>query len=222
MTSAADQLVADYLKRLDRELRRLPRARRKEIVAEISAHIAEARALHPAETEADVRTLLDRLGEPAEIAAAEPPRKERSRWQEVTAIVLLLLGGFVLLLGWIAGVVLLWTSSAWTTRDKLIGTFVLPGGLLLPFLILGFGLALAEPRLCTTITGSPVVTGVPVGKPKPLPVPPVVSGRTTRTTCTPGRSRTHNDLAVLAMVALVLAPIGTTVYLALRMRPQPV
>jgi hypothetical protein len=31
-------------------------------------------------------------------------------------------------LGWFAGVVLLWISDAWTLRDKLIGTFVVPGG----------------------------------------------------------------------------------------------
>src|SRR3954469_19764241 len=30
---------------------------------------------------------------------------------------------------WVVGVVLLWRSRAWTTRDKLIGTLVIPGGL---------------------------------------------------------------------------------------------
>lgn len=30
---------------------------------------------------------------------------------------------------WVVGVVLLWRSRAWTTRDKLIGTLVVPGGL---------------------------------------------------------------------------------------------
>jgi hypothetical protein len=30
---------------------------------------------------------------------------------------------------WVVGVVLLWRSRAWTPRDKLIGTLVIPGGL---------------------------------------------------------------------------------------------
>ena len=41
---------------------------------------------------------------------------------------MLLLGGFVFLIGWLVGVVLLWTSKIWTLRDKLIGTLVVPGG----------------------------------------------------------------------------------------------
>jgi len=35
----------------------------------------------------------------------------------------------VLPLVWVVGVVLLWRSRAWTLRDKLIGTLVVPGGL---------------------------------------------------------------------------------------------
>jgi hypothetical protein len=47
MTSNADRLVDDYLKRLDRELGDLPRARRRELAEEIAGHIAEARASLP-------------------------------------------------------------------------------------------------------------------------------------------------------------------------------
>jgi hypothetical protein len=35
--------------------------------------------------------------------------------------------------GWLAGLVLLWSSRAWTTRDKWIGTLVIPGGLATAF-----------------------------------------------------------------------------------------
>jgi hypothetical protein len=44
-------------------------------------------------------------------------------------------GGILLGVGWIVGVVLLWTSTVWNRRDKLAGTLLLPGGLL-PFLFL--------------------------------------------------------------------------------------
>jgi len=53
----------------------------------------------------------------------------------MAAIVLLLGGGFLVGLGWLAGVVLLWTSAVWTTRDKVVGTLFVPGGLALPFIL---------------------------------------------------------------------------------------
>lgn len=70
---------------------------------------------------------------------------------EWAAIAMLLFGGFIVpVAGWMLGVVLLWISSAWTRRDKLIGTLLLPGGLLAPFLVL----ALTSP---VTVSVSPVV-----------------------------------------------------------------
>jgi hypothetical protein len=47
---------------------------------------------------------------------------ERRSGREWTTVVLLPLV-------WVVGVVLLWRSRAWTPRDKLIGTLVVPGGL---------------------------------------------------------------------------------------------
>lgn len=141
MKPATDRLVDDYLKQLDSELADLPRLRRREIVEEISEHIAEALTASPSQGEAEVRTLLDRLGDPAEIAdeARErfgvQPRKARAL--EIATLILLLVGGVVLpVIGWLIGVVLLWVSDAWNSRDKLIGTLVVPGGLLLPVALL--------------------------------------------------------------------------------------
>jgi uncharacterized membrane protein len=144
MSTSADALVEEYLDRLERELADFPSARRRELVQEISEHIAEARAGLEPETEADVRNLLDRMGDPADIAAeARGPAPETvpttaavergSGALDVVALVLLLLGGVVIpVIGWLVGVVLLWISSAWTARQKLLGTLVVPGGLALP------------------------------------------------------------------------------------------
>jgi uncharacterized membrane protein len=74
MKPTVDRLVDDYLKQLSRELRDVPRARRRELVDEIEAHIAEARSGLEAENEAEIRNLLERLGDPAEIAAEERAR----------------------------------------------------------------------------------------------------------------------------------------------------
>jgi hypothetical protein len=145
-TQQLHPLARDYLNRLRQAASGLPRAQRDELVEQIEAHLAEAAP--PGAAEVDVRTALDRLGEPADIVAeaapthADPvvvPQRGAHEW---FAIFGLLLGGFVIpVAGWFAGVVLLWTSRAWTTRDKVIGTVLLPGGLgALPVVLLGAGL----------------------------------------------------------------------------------
>ena len=120
-----DELVAAYLKQLSRAARQLPRSRRNELVDEIAAHIAEARA-----GAAPLRDVIDMLGEPEEIvAAAGGQPASRAGAMEIIAVVLLLIGGFLFLIGWVVGLVLLWASPRWRWPDKLLGTLVWPGGL---------------------------------------------------------------------------------------------
>src|SRR4051812_26297638 len=192
MRTATGDLAGEYLARLDAELAGLPRARREEIVDEIREHIAEA----DAGDEAELRTVLDRLGHPADIAAearerfgvAPPPRRGAL---EVAALVLLLIGGVVVPgLGWLAGVVLLWISDVWALRDKLIGTLVVPGGLGGALLFLFVGTASLGQICSDTGPGSAVE-------------------------CSGGLSPA---LAIAIFAVLVLAPIASVVYLAVRMK----
>jgi hypothetical protein len=120
----AQSIVDGYLRRLDDELRPLPSRRRQEIAEDIRAHIAEARTALAEESDADVLNILDRLGEPAEIAAEA---RERSGVdepgdagpQELLALLLLGVGNIALpLLSWIAGVLLLWRSRCWSDEVK--------------------------------------------------------------------------------------------------------
>jgi hypothetical protein len=114
--------VTDYLKELDQALAGLPRSRRREVIDEIVAR----GDLHrdPAEIAADARARYGLGPDPAS-------------WREVATLFLLPIGGLVVpVVGWLVGVVLLWQSDAWTRRDKLIGTLVVPGGLLAPFVLL--------------------------------------------------------------------------------------
>jgi uncharacterized membrane protein YphA (DoxX/SURF4 family) len=120
MSTSTDKLVEDYLDHLERELADFPSARRRELVQEISEHIAEARAGLESESEADIRNLLDRMGDPSDIAAEArevPPEpaaaaaaadERRAGAVEIGALVLLLIGGLALplALGFLA------TSSA--------------------------------------------------------------------------------------------------------------
>jgi len=201
MSTSADRLVEDYLDRLELELADFPSARRRELVQEISEHIAEARAGLESESEADVRNLLDRMGDPAEIAAeargapAEPPAAagaqehgRRSGALDVVALILLLLGGVVVpVIGWLVGVVLLWISSAWTARQKLLGTLLVPGGLALPLFLVTVG---TSGKSCGGEVGGPL-------------------------TCTGGNGA-GSAAATVLVIALFVVPIAVVAYLARR------
>ena len=77
MSADDDQILADYLSRLRDAASVLPADRGNELIEEITAHIAEARAEGPSAVgdASAVRNILERLGDPADIVrtAAEPP-----------------------------------------------------------------------------------------------------------------------------------------------------
>lgn len=135
----ADKLVRRYLAQLDAALQGVDASRREEILAEVHGHIEEGRTGLDPDDAASVRTLLDRVGDPAAIAAeaGAPPPGSR-RW-DAWAPWLIIFGFIASGLGWIAGVLILWTSPTWSRRDKLIATFVPPAGLVALF----FGLVAA-------------------------------------------------------------------------------
>jgi len=182
-------LARDYLKRLKKAARRLPRTRRKELTLEIEAHLSEA--LPAGVGEAEALNVLERLGEPAEIVAeAEPGSREapeaRTGIRESLAVSLLLFGGFLFVVGWFVGLHLLWSSRSWTVRDKLIGTLVVPGGLL-PALVL----VATSGQTCRGGTGQPTV-------------------------CTPYISPTMRVVMIAGWVALVVLPLASAVFLSWR------
>ena len=193
-TDTLHPLADDYLERLRRAGRGLPPGRRRELLAEIEGHLSEA--IEPGASDAEALTVLDRLGEPEAIIAAEMPPpdelQDRRGTREWTAIILLLFGGFIFVVGWFAGLILLWSSRAWTTRDKWIGTLVIPGGLATAFASL---LVLGHPtkKFCS---------GFP--------------GRIPHCTNAPGPSAAADILGIALFAFLVLAPIATSVYLARR------
>jgi hypothetical protein len=167
-TPSVDTLVEDYLARLQRAATALPPDRRDELVEGITEHLAAARAAGAAADEAAVRTLLDRLGEPEEIVAAAqedagprpigygPPPLAAAATPpgtglELAAVLLLTLGSFLPLVGWLVGVALLCTSRRWTLRDKLLGALVVPGG---PGIVLVVGL-FAGGQTCSGSISSP-------------------------------------------------------------------
>jgi hypothetical protein len=134
----ADALVSEYMGRLEAAARPLPADRRGELIAEVQDHIESALAEAGSRDEVTARNVLDRLGAPEEIVAAEtggggapatpPPVVERGpRWgtTELAAILFLTVGAiFLPVVGPLIGIVLVWLSATWTTRQKWIATLI--------------------------------------------------------------------------------------------------
>jgi hypothetical protein len=183
-----------YMKHLHRAARPLPRETRQELLSDIEAHLQEA--IEPEMSEAEVLSTLERLGSPEEIVAAHSSGAVDSSSNakgvhEWAAIFLLLFGGFALGIGWLIGLILLWSSRAWTTVDKLIGTLIIPGGLASVVLV---AFLAVSPETCRSAPGRP-------------------------TRCTGGPSTSHQILQIALVAIFVLAPIATAIYLARRARP---
>ncbi|MEW2506031.1 hypothetical protein AB0878_36830 [Amycolatopsis sp. NPDC047767] len=126
-----EALISDYLDRLRRASTRLPAATRAELLDDITAHLAET--IRSGADEGRARQVLDELGAPEEIAAAAaaesgtPVRTSGERVYDVATPLILLLGNFVVpVLGWVAGVAMLWNGPRWNTRQKWIGTLIWP------------------------------------------------------------------------------------------------
>jgi hypothetical protein len=199
--SSLHPLARDYLKRLKKAAANLPRARRKELLGEIESHLSEA--LPTDASEAEALNVLERLGDPTEIvteAAGQAPTA-RAGLLEWMAIPLLLIGGFIVGVGWVVGVVLLWTSRIWTLRDKLIGTLVVPGGLATGVFLMTF----AGSSSGGSCSGSTTTTVGPHG----------AKAVHTANQCTDSGGGI-NYFALVLLVLLVVLPILTAIYLGRR------
>jgi hypothetical protein len=135
----ADKLIRRYLAQLDAALQGIDASRGEEILAQVRGHIERGRAGLDPDDVASVRTLLSRVGDPAAIAAEAGALPLGSRRWDGWAPWLIIFGPVASGLGWIAGVLILWTSPTWSRREKLIATFVPPAGMVALF----FGLVAA-------------------------------------------------------------------------------
>jgi uncharacterized membrane protein len=206
----ADQLIDGYLARLRVAATNLPSNVRDELIEDMRSHIAEARTREPLETDATILNILDRLGEPDAVVAeagrrpdvfgsSQPtgrPEPYRPGILEIAAVVLL---PFL----WPVGVILLWISPAWKTRDKVIGTLLPPGGypgiLYLGLFFAHASASVGNGKSCTSsadAAGNIVQTCTSA---TPLQVIGVV-------------------LSVVLVIVLWLLPLITAGYLAVRLR----
>jgi hypothetical protein len=211
---ALHPLAGDYLRRLRQAGRHLPPDRWQDLLSEIEAHLSEAIPLGASDHEA--LEVLERLGPPGDIVEAEQPApqapEDRRGLREWAAVILLPLGGFAFGVGWLAGLILLWSSRLWTTRDKLIGTLVIPGGLATSlFVFFGLSVALAGTTEAGNCSGFATEVNPATGaviRPGTFHCHPANVGPGTATTV----------LFIALAVVLLLGPIVSAVYLARRAR----
>ncbi|HYM51765.1 MAG TPA: hypothetical protein VET65_14500 [Candidatus Limnocylindrales bacterium] len=194
----ADQLIEGYLARLRAAAEDLPAAARTELLDDMRAHIAEARAQASQETDATVLNILDRLGEPA-VVVAEARERLGLRAPEAYHPGLLEIAALVLVpFLWPIGVILLWASPAWKVRDKLIGTLVPPGGYL-GVMLLGLFAVAGHGSVCVVARNA--------------------AGTVIQNTCPPaGPPALQAVVQATLLVIIYVLPLITAGYLAIRLR----
>jgi hypothetical protein len=196
---SSKSLVDDYLRSLRVASRRLPRAVRRELLADIESHLRTVEQDSHGR-EAEIRNAIDALGPPEPIVAeAGSPASGSPTFRDIATIGLLLVGGLAWGVGWLVGIALLWSSPVWSIRQKAAATLVWPGGLVT------IGLLLVVP----------VVTSSPVG-----PVCPAVNvGSALRNGAVAAHCATHTSGSAVptAMIALLVIaaalPIAIAVWL---------
>ena len=174
----ADKLVRSYLAQLDAALQGVDASRREEILAEVRGHIEEGRTGLDPDDPVSVRALLDRVGDPAAIAAeAGAPSPGSRRW-DAWAPWLIIFGPIASGLGWLAGVLILWTSPTWSLRDKLIATVVPPAGLVALFfgLVAALSAAASCPGSASALHAAASCTTSKVTLPLEVAIPLAVAG----------------------------------------------
>ncbi|MBK3571611.1 hypothetical protein [Streptomyces sp. MBT62] len=119
-------------------------------------------------------------------------RTRRQQWESLAIVLLVEVGAFLFAVGWLTGVLLLWTSRQWRTRDKIVGTFLVPGGFA-PAAVFTFWT-----KQCSTVIG---VGGIAEER------------------C--GHISTVPWVDLLTLVALWVAPLVSTAWLVRHHQAQP-
>jgi len=133
MNASVSSTFSDYLADVTAAARDLPPHVQREILQSLEQYIREASAEKDIETITAARTLVEFLGDPRKLVDEAGLAKGLSRDQDTRdvrhVLLWLTIGSLIPVAGWLYGIVRLWRSHLWTTRDKLVATTLLPGGL---------------------------------------------------------------------------------------------
>lgn len=179
-------LVDAYLRQVAEALEDIPSTQRHEILDDLRAHIDEALAASPEPGEAAARTILDRLGQPEDLArearerldmperASKPIEARQPGTFETIAVVLTAIC-------WPIGILLVWLSEFWRTRDKVVATLLPVLGVTLVLISLTPVAFLARAEYSSSSWSQPIdhVATPAAGQPGGSAVPSEPSGSTT-------------------------------------------
>ncbi|MFB4313437.1 hypothetical protein [Actinomadura sp. 21ATH] len=169
--TGTDQLITDYLDRLDAAARDLPPDRRADLLAEIREHIAVAVAERGDGSATAVRDVLDRLGDPAAIAreaadeagpAPAAPRPGRGAFGvtgAALAVAAAAAGILLPVIGTLAAAALIWALTRWPARHKVLAAVAWPVGFGMGAWYAGPGAS--ESTLCSP-DGTCTTDGMPI------------------------------------------------------------
>ncbi|WP_433299998.1 HAAS signaling domain-containing protein [Actinoplanes sp. CA-030573] len=119
MKTKHTDVVAEYLHEVDQRLAGMPVLQRRELLADLAAHIASERAERNLATEGELIEVLERLGSPDVVAAAaheeagtrpETPKRRRPAW--VWPVVAGVSGLFLLVVLGLCAFSFFWSSSS--------------------------------------------------------------------------------------------------------------
>jgi hypothetical protein len=142
-----------YLDEVERAVAARDADAAQQIRAEIAAHIAESRFDAEERGESvSIHDIIAEIGDPLAVAAEVPVSHQAfgaresitgffSRWEPMTYVwVVCLVITIVQLyfIGWVVGMVMMWTSPLWTRRVKIWATALIPGCLLAALLWFDF------------------------------------------------------------------------------------
>lgn len=185
MTNLEHPLVQDYLSRLRAQAAALLEGEARELVADIEEHFVAAER-QGRTSEADIRTLLDRLGTPESVVAAAappaPPAPAGSgipRREGMTVMLLIVAEVLVLtvllapigIIVWLVGLVMLVLCRRWNTTQRAQAWIVLASGVPVALLALAaIGMTAYTDMSCAP-DGSNAATCDPTASAPPAWVP---------------------------------------------------
>ncbi len=154
MNSDPNDLIRDYLVRLEEAIKDLPYIKGKELVLDIESHIYESLENSGSKDEVEVLNILERLGEPEDVVKeymrqmniekgnvdtesttlGDRPYQSHYSNEGIPPWVVIISVALIFPIG----IILLWISQWWATKHKLIATLIPVVGVFL-MLIMGFG-----------------------------------------------------------------------------------
>jgi hypothetical protein len=167
MSHEVDSIFGNYLSELTAHALRLSPEVRDELLSGISEYLHAAREGGEASNPAAAMNLLARVGDPTTLVDAAIEASGQSARRESTVadrfaderhtstgrkvLLLLTIGSFLPVVGWLYGVSIVWRSALWSRASKIVATVVVPGGPLAA-IALAFWLGNLTQQTCSSET----------------------------------------------------------------------